>query len=193
MTGLLPLLLPLLAANAAAAPRAAADVAPVVEAERAFARTAAAEGIGPAFRRFVAPDGILFAPDPVAALPRLGGDPPGKLRWWPTYAGISISGDLGFSTGPYVVEGGTPRHGRFFTIWKKQPDGSWRWFLDHGIRTAEAAGEGPDSPTLRSPQGRRSSPAAQRAAAPEAALARRLAVDARAAYAAVLAPDGRLM
>ncbi len=189
-----PLLLAvLLAANAAAVPAAAADVAPVVHAERAFAGFADAEGIGPAFRRFVAPDGILFAPHPVAAGPQLRGNPPGKLRWWPIYAGIALSGDLGFSTGPYISGSAPAHHGHFFTIWKKQPDGSWRWLLDHGIRTAEAAPEGPDAPVGHCPDGRRSPAAGQAVAAAEAAFARRLAADARAAYAEALARDGRLL
>jgi ketosteroid isomerase-like protein len=190
------LLLPLLAVLPAAAPLRAADIAPMVEAERAFARLGAAKGIGPAFRRYAAADALLFTPGPTPAAARLGGNPPGVLRWWPTYAGIAASGELGFTTGPYVFEGAKPNHGHFFTIWRRQPDGSWRWILDQGVGTAEAATTGPDSPVTPCPEGKPQAAAPKAWAdvmAAEALLARRLAVDAPGAYAAALADDGRLM
>lgn len=186
-------ILPVALAAALASPPPG-DPAPVAEAERAFAHLGETEGIGPAFRRFAAPDAILFSPAPAPA--HLEGNPPGKLRWWPTYAGIAVSGDLGFTTGPFVFEGKSRRHGHFFTIWRKQPDGSWRWLLDHGIGTAEAPAQGPETPLVRCPEGRPiriSSRAAAEVAAAEAAFARRLAADAPRAYARFLAEDGRLM
>jgi ketosteroid isomerase-like protein len=140
----------IIASAAAAAASSTADVAEVVEAERAFARAAKEKGIGPAFRAFAAPDAIVFAPDPRPAGPVLAARPerPGAtLDWWPTYAGISASGDLGFTTGPFVSEhGGRKSHGHYFTVWRRQPDGSWRWVLDHGPPTREAAAAGPASP-----------------------------------------------
>jgi ketosteroid isomerase-like protein len=190
------LLLPLLAVVPVAAPPRTADVAPMIEAERAFARLGAAEGIGPAFRRYAAADALLFAPGPTPATARLSGNPPGMLRWWPTYVGIAASGELGFTTGPYVFEGAKRSYGHFFTIWRRQPDGSWRWILDHGVGTAEASTAGPDSPVALCPQGKPEGAAAEawaEVAAAEARLARGLAVDAPKAYAAALADDGRVM
>ena len=176
------------------APAPPQDATQVAEAERAFAHADESEGIGPAFRRFAAPGAILFTPAPAPA--HLEGNPPGKLRWWPVYAGIAASGDLGFTTGPYVFEGKTAHHGHFFTIWRKQPDGSWRWLLDHGIGTPEPSALGPETPLGRCPEGRPvrgSADAGAKVAAVEADFARRLAADAPRAYAAVLAEDGRVM
>lgn len=182
----------------AAAP---ADPAPVVEAERAFARAAREQGLGPAFRSFVAPDGIVFAPDPRPARPVLDAAAPqsGTLTWWPVYAGIAASGDLGFTTGPYVMErDGARRHGNYFTIWRRQPDGSWRWVLDHGPANRDASPLGPATPVATLAP---AAPAAPRrgetglgdVVAADAALAAALAADAPAALGKVLADDGRVL
>ena len=179
----------------AAAP---ADVDPVVKAERAFASAARTDGVNAAFLKFSAPDAILFQPGPVPAKAALAANPlpPVPLSWWPVYAGIAASGDLGFTTGPFVVGGGERKgHGWYFTIWKRQPDGSWRWLLDHGPPTREAAPYGPDAAVVALPAGRPSSRSAASGSlrAAEAHLAAALAADARAALPRFLAADGRLM
>lgn len=189
------------ASAAIATPKQRADVTEVVEAERAFARAAKEKGVGPAFRAFVAPDGIVFEPDPVPAPAALASRPDesgGSLDWWPTYAGIAASGDLGFTTGPFVSEyQGRKGHGHYFTIWRRQKDGRWRWVLDHGPPTREPAAAGTDAPVTVLPAGkppRRASGAGWRQVlAAESALAAALARDARSALAAVLAEDGRVM
>jgi len=194
----LPLLLAaILAASLAEAARPA-DVGPVVEAERAFARAAQAEGANAAFLRWSAPDGIVFQPGPTPAKQALAARPipPLPLNWWPVYAGIAESGDLGFTTGPYVAgEGERKGHGWYFTIWRRQPDGSWRWLLDHGPPTREAAPYRRDAAVVALPAGRRSAGKGAFASvkAAEARLAAALAADARAALPDFLAADGRLM
>lgn len=50
----------------------------------------------------------------------------------------SASGDLGFSTGPWLLrdqaDSKSPAaHGQFFTVWQKQQNGEWKVFIDHGI------------------------------------------------------------
>ncbi|MET1112145.1 MAG: DUF4440 domain-containing protein [Allosphingosinicella sp.] len=197
MKRLVPVLAALLAASlAAAAPRA--DVGEVVAAERAFASAARTEGVNAAFLRYSAPDGLVFQPGPTNAKAALAANPipPGKLDWWPAYAGIAASGDLGFTTGPYVIGGGERQgYGWYFTIWRRQPDGSWRWFLDHGPRTREAAPAGTGAEVAALPAGRRSPPgrAIGEVKSAEARLAAALASDARAALPLFLAADGRLM
>ena len=188
------LLLPLLAPAVATA---AADTREVADAERAFAAMARDKGIGSAFKTFVADDGILFVPEPRPAKAFLerATDAPGSLRWWPVYAGIALSGDLGFTTGPFVSEAGDRKgHGWFFTIWRRQPDGGWRWMLDHGIQTAEPAAIANDAPLTELRPGRRGGAGAVTdLAAIEARLDRALAGDAARALESVLADDGRVM
>jgi ketosteroid isomerase-like protein len=134
----------LLAAGAQAAP--APDPEEIAAAERAFAADGAARGLGPSFVSWAAPDGIVFRPDPVNAREHYAKGPSATgLKWWPVHAGIARSGDLGFDTGPWTWGKAS---GWFFTIWKKQPDGSWRWLLDHGFDSPPSP-LGPDSPLIR--------------------------------------------
>ncbi len=61
------------------------------------------------------------------------------LRWQPQLARISDDGTLGFTVGTYQTtsqENGTPRQegsGKYVTIWRKQPDGSWKVIFDSGV------------------------------------------------------------
>ncbi|HEX8667174.1 MAG TPA: DUF4440 domain-containing protein [Allosphingosinicella sp.] len=198
MIAILQLLLaPAVTAAAPATPLA--DPREVVATERAFARYAAEKGIGPAFRSFVAEDGIVFVPEPARAKPLFEkGDPPGTLEWWPGYAGIAVSGDLGFTTGPFVSRAGNhQRHGHFFTIWRRQADGSWRWVVDQGPETREPSPLGRDAAVTTLAAGERAAGGSGRAWEDllkiEAGLARSLAADAPGALAAVLADDGRTL
>jgi hypothetical protein len=120
----------LLAASPALA--APVDPAPVVAAERAFAADGLEMGVQASFLKHSAPEGIIFGPEPVLAKAVFGEPrPKGRaLVWWPLWAGIARSGDLGFTTGPYTTDG--KPGGYYFTVWAKQPDGAWKWLFDGG-------------------------------------------------------------
>jgi ketosteroid isomerase-like protein len=114
----------------------------IVGAERAFAKTALEKGIRDAFLEYLADDAIALEPDPVPAKEPLRARPagPGYLAWYPIAAGVSLAGDLGYTTGPYELRPGgkdDPRviYGYYSTIWQKQADGSYRAFLDFGIQS----------------------------------------------------------
>ena len=119
----------------------------IVEAERAFARAAAVKGTRDAFLEFLADDGIIFQPGPVngkqfwqARAPRKG-----LLSWEPIYADVSRAGDMGYTTGPYEFRpnGADDKpiaFGHYFTIWKKQANGSWKVALDRGTSNQPPSG-----------------------------------------------------
>lgn len=119
-----------------------AALAPVVEAEHAFAEYSIAHGMKEAFLNFAAPDGVIFRRGPVNAVEAWASTnpaPAGLLTWWPIYADVSRAGDLGYTTGPYEFRGkpsdAKPSGaGHYFTIWRRQPDGAWKFVLDLGIR-----------------------------------------------------------
>lgn len=122
-------------AFASAASAQEASPAPIIAAERAFAADAAERGWAGAFRRAAAPEAIMLAPDPVNAHERLAqveGDGETTLDWRPAYAGVARSGDLGFTTGPFLFRGQDGVVGHYFTIWRRQPDGGWKWIFDAG-------------------------------------------------------------
>ena len=171
----------------------------VVAAERAFAADAQARGWAAAFKRYAAPDAIAFQPDPANVQKSMADQPDEpadrSLRWWPVYAGIARSGDLGFTTGPYTV--GDKAFGHYFTVWAKQADGSWRWIYDGGPRSATMSPLGPDTAPTFLPASDASSDSAQAAWAEvgvvEATLAKAASTNAKAAYLAYLAADARVM
>jgi ketosteroid isomerase-like protein len=179
-------------------PPPAPDPAQVVAAERAFAQAGTDSGVTGSFSAFSAPDGILFRPGPVngpewlATANRRTGPP--HLQWWPVYAGIANSGDLGFTTGPWEFGDGEA-HGFYFTIWKKQPDGTWRFLLDHGPQHEGPSEFGRDAavtylaPSTGDMKGIDADRALERVRAHEATMAGELAADARAAYRKWLTPD----
>jgi ketosteroid isomerase-like protein len=126
----------------------------LVDSERAFARAAAELGTLTAFRTYLADDAILFRPRAVNGQQWLRDAPetPGLLSWQPVVAEVSGAGDLGYTTGPWEYredrEAQATTHGNYFTVWKKQPDGSWKAVIDHGISNPPPASR----EELRSPQ-----------------------------------------
>jgi ketosteroid isomerase-like protein len=101
--------------------------------ERAFAQAAAQSGIVQAFRQFAAPDAVMFLPGPTPATQALATARwAGDLVWRTHYVGVASSGDLAFSAGPSLLRGaGRPLGGFYLTIWRRQPDGGWKYVLDH--------------------------------------------------------------
>ena len=187
------------------------DAAPIVAAERAFAADAPVLGLTASFNKWSVPDAVMiggevqtvrdvFPPD----VPRPADEI--RLEWWPNFAGISRSGDLGFTTGGVAING--QRTGHYFTIWKKQADGSWRWVYDGGSGASAADVPGPDSEPVILPVGpellqvvtsldRPPPPMAPdwalaRVREQEAVLALAAATDQKAAHLAALADNGRL-
>jgi ketosteroid isomerase-like protein len=129
------------------------DASPLVGAERAFAARAGEIGWVPAFREFVAPNGQLVGQDGYANAPEQLAEAPDDgvrtLFWWPAFAAMSRSGDFGFTTGPVSFdEARTPR-GHYFTVWRRQPDGTWKWIYDGGVGPmAEPGLIAPDAPAV---------------------------------------------
>ncbi|GAA0639934.1 nuclear transport factor 2 family protein [Brevundimonas lenta] len=187
------------------------DAAPIVAAERAFAADAPGMGIAGSFNKWSTPDAILIAGGQVQRVGEVYPDGPRPadeplLEWWPNFAGIARSGDLGFSTGGVAVGG--QRTGHYFTIWQKQPDGSWKWVYDGGSGASAADVPGPETEPVILPPGPEllmvryegqpvdNTPGWQSAMnevkAQEATLAQGAAVDQKAAHLGLMADNGRL-
>jgi ketosteroid isomerase-like protein len=116
------------------------DPSILVTAEHNFAAAAAARGMRDAFLEFSADDAVMFVPEPVKVKDHYGTVPkrPGYLTWQPIYAEISSSGDLGWTTGPWEFRPekatDTPvAYGEYNTIWRLQPDSSWKFVVDFGV------------------------------------------------------------
>jgi ketosteroid isomerase-like protein len=109
--------------------------------EKAFADMVAKEGLHKAFTHFAADDAVLLRQEKLivgkAAIDEYydGADATG-LAWEPDHIDVAESGELAYTYGHYTNtyenENGEKQQstGIFHTIWKRQPDGSWKFVWD---------------------------------------------------------------
>jgi ketosteroid isomerase-like protein len=194
-----------------AGPSGPAPLDRIVAAERAFAAATRHLGIRDGFLTFLTADAIDIAPErdglAIVSLPaRLRAQPAGavpptrQLLWEPRTGAVSQAGDLGWLTGPYrstARDGATGEsYGAYFSIWKRQADGTYKVRLDIGIATASpvssfAEGFTPAEPPSAPPSG--GEPATERdIRAVEAAFADAATTGVGDAYRARLLPGARL-
>lgn len=113
--------------------------------EDAFCTMAKEKGLLAAFQHFAAPDVAFIDTDPrkwrgpAAVMQRIGPDQPGvNLTWGASFTDVSDDGTMGYNYGRYesrrtAPDGKESLHtGWFLTIWKRQPDGSWKYVMDNG-------------------------------------------------------------
>jgi ketosteroid isomerase-like protein len=121
--------------------------------EARFAKDVKERG-GAAFADWFAEDGVALnngqAPviGRVAIVKSANWDPKVyQLIWTPTDAQMGPSGDMGYTWGHFEGHSkdaaGNPvtTSGRYMTVWRKQPDGSWKVALDAGANEPAAAGD----------------------------------------------------
>ena len=112
------------------------------------------KGTREAFTEFIADDGILFRPTAVFGKKWMQEHPlpasPTRsvLSWQPILADVSRAGDLGYTTGPWqfrkdIKDAKPTVFGNFVTVWKKQPQGPWKFVLDLGISNPEPKSAAP--------------------------------------------------
>ena len=117
----------------------------MADTEREFARTATTKGIRDSFLDFFAEDAIAFAPEPTSSRARLLKQPSRpfsvhELLWEPRFGDVAASGEIGWLTGPstfidHESPDQKPHYGNYLSVWRKQPDGRWRVFIDIGVPT----------------------------------------------------------
>jgi ketosteroid isomerase-like protein len=125
----------------------------LMELEGRFSKAVAAGG-GKAFSTWFADDAVTLNNGRPAVLGRAGiaaqaqWDPKDyQLTWTPQGAQMGPSNDMGFTWGHY--EGHSKDHngnpvvitGRYFTVWKKMPDGTWKVAMDASADEPPEAGE----------------------------------------------------
>jgi len=143
-----------LLAAVSAAPQDTQALQRMVASERAFAAATAELGVRDGFLTFFSDDAVQFEPGTAGRDTRLvaaGGVlvarpltplPLGARLMWNPHAGqISSDGDIGWLTGPFVVLTEATRsiagQGAYFSVWRRQANGTWRVWLDEGIELPE--------------------------------------------------------
>jgi hypothetical protein len=141
IAGLALISLPIIA-TAGIAGAAQIEPTSVIEAEYAFAQSAKPLGVRGAFLKWLAPDSIICSPAPVNGVASTAaGEPNGDtLEWYPARSLTAGSDDMGYTMGPWKyrsADGKAAAQGTFLSVWRKQPDGSWRVVLDCGVSHAK--------------------------------------------------------
>jgi ketosteroid isomerase-like protein len=131
-----------------------AELAELLETDRRFSELSVEKGTLEAFDTFMADDAILYRDGAhpfrgrAAIREAIAGN--GTLRWEPFFADISESADLGYTLGEYAYTTadslGVPSTstGYYISVWKLQPDGSWKFVFDSGIRSPLPEDDGPE-------------------------------------------------
>ena len=108
--------------------------------EKLFAETVETKGIKAAFIEFLSEDGVLFNPTQINGreLWHSRAESPASLVWHPTFVDVSSNGALGYTTGPgeFRPKGKSDPnvfYSEYATVWRRQPDGSYKAALDIGI------------------------------------------------------------
>jgi ketosteroid isomerase-like protein len=112
------------------APVAVAATESVSAADTAFAALGQKAGTQAAFTTYAAEDAVQLARTMIfgrAAIHQLFDGAP-TIQWAPI-AGDAAP-DLGYTVGAYTAGSG---RGNYLTVWRLEPDGSWRYVLDGGV------------------------------------------------------------
>lgn len=113
----------------------------MVAAERAFIEMARTQNRRDAFLHFLSDSAVTQGPNgPIKGKERIQQQPVTDdwLHWSVHWSEIAYSGDFGFNTGPWEyfakkTDEKPVAYGEFNSVWKKQPDGTWKNVLDIGI------------------------------------------------------------
>ena len=118
---------------------AAAQRAEVLSVDAAFSAASVAQGSGPAFAQFAAPDAIavsggefVFGPEAIGVA--FASEPGDVVSWIPRFSDAAASGDLAFTVGEAtfeLVQFGT-FYSKYLTVWQKQDTGEWKYVSDFG-------------------------------------------------------------
>jgi ketosteroid isomerase-like protein len=125
----------------------------LLELDGRFAKAVAAGG-GKAFAEWLADDAVTLNNGKPAVLGRSAiaagaqWDPKTyQLTWTPQGAQMGPSNDMGFTWGHYESRStdkngeAVVTSGRYFTVWKKMPNGTWKVALDGGANEPPSAGD----------------------------------------------------
>jgi ketosteroid isomerase-like protein len=121
---------------------AAAAVAEVLAADRAFAAKAQADGVPAAFTEYAAEDALIVTSREIvsgrAGVTASYADWPegARLEWAPEAARVSARGDMAWTWGNsmYTAPDGARSNGRYVSVWTRDYEGNWRYAFDAPIR-----------------------------------------------------------
>jgi ketosteroid isomerase-like protein len=116
---------------AAFAQRTDGTIKSLLKAEQDFTESVAKNGIQSASNAYSAHNAILFRPNPVDIKTYFAAHPSNdkSLNWTPAAGQVSRSGDWGFTTGGYTMQGNEKLYGQYLSVWKAI-NGKWELVID---------------------------------------------------------------
>jgi ketosteroid isomerase-like protein len=113
----------------------------LLDADRAFAAKARADGVPAAFAAYASDGAIMLSRQNVvtghdAIVARFANWPAGQhIEWAPEGGRVSERGDMGWTWGnaTTIAPDGTRTAGRYVSIWTRDLDGNWKYALDAGV------------------------------------------------------------
>lgn len=139
----IPLLIAAILVVACGVPSNQEDVSKeIVETEKAFEKMAAEKSIAEAFYFFAADsavikrgDELIKGKEAIRAYYQRQANQEATVNWAPDFVDVSASGDLAYTYGKYLwrikTDTATNEYrGVFHTVWKRQPDNSWKYVWD---------------------------------------------------------------
>ena len=120
----------------------AAALNELLDADRAFAAKAAADGVPGAFAAYAADDALMLSSGDITrghdgVVSAFANWPAGRtIEWAPEAGRVSERGDMGWTWGnaSFVAPDGTRTTGRYISIWTRDLDGNWKYAVDAGVR-----------------------------------------------------------
>ena len=116
----------------------------LMETDRQFSKLSIEKGTKTAFDYYMTDSTIMYQnrSHPIKGRDAINEtmDNEGRLEWEPFHADIGASADLGYTLGKwtytYADSTGAEKKtfGYYCSIWKKQPDGSWKFVFDGGVQ-----------------------------------------------------------
>lgn len=113
----------------------------VFDAEKSFAAYSVQNGTRAAFLKFADSNAVVFQQGKVVNAIEAWSKRearPGVLNWHPVYGFVAVSGDLGFTSGPWTFQPKTTAdsivaRGQYNTVWHKTEKGEWKFLADLGV------------------------------------------------------------
>ncbi|MEO5890646.1 MAG: hypothetical protein ABIQ31_10360 [Ferruginibacter sp.] len=119
----------------------------MMEADRAFSKLSEEKGMRHALMQYIDGKGVLLRPNsvPIVGVEAIdyisqGNDTSYTMTWEPNGGSIARSGELGYTYGVYsfkLKNKDSVIYGTYVSIWKRQPDGKWKFVLETGNEGVE--------------------------------------------------------
>ncbi|MDQ2794758.1 MAG: nuclear transport factor 2 family protein [Bacteroidota bacterium] len=111
----------------------------VLAAEASFAEQVIKNGMKTAFVANASPTAMVVENGKLveaqAAWSARPAQPDTRLTWYPLLADVAQTGDLAYTTGPWTMlqNDRAQATGEYVTLWRKQPDGQWKYAVTMSI------------------------------------------------------------